>query len=210
MDIHRSRVTVVARSPRPIEQLPSRPRSPGVAGKDRQQVELLRSQVDDVAVAAQLVRDKIQLAAVGHGKRPLGTSTRALLEQRESSGELARGNRARQGVIEAEAQRVESRVDGFGSRKVDHAETVAAPPLASEQLPFRGAARWGPQQRDPRPGTLEQGNERLDIRHYPYPAAGQRGQLEGRPVCREREPLERGRGIARTLVDHGPRVGPRR
>ena len=163
-----------------------------------------------MAVAPQLVRNEVQLAAIGHRKRPLGAGPCPLLEQGQPCGELIRGDRAWQGVVEAKSQRVEPRFDGFRRGKVNDAQAVAPPPLARKELRFRRAAWRGPQQGDPRPGALEQGDERFDVWHNPHATSGKRRQLERRPVGREREPLERGRGSARTLVHHGPRVGPRR
>ena len=210
MDVHGSRIAVMTGAPRPVEQLPPRPGPARVIGEDRQQVELLGPKVDEMAVAPQLVRDEIQLAAIGHRKRALGPGTSPLLEQGQPRGELIRGDRAWQGVVEAESQRVEPRFDGFRRGKVDDAQAVAPPPLTRKELRFRRTAWRGPEQGDPRPGALEQGDERLDVGHHSDAAPGKRRQLEGGPVGREREPLERGRGSAWTLVNHGPRVGPRR
>jgi len=210
MDVHGSRIAVMTGAPRPVEQLPPRPGPARVTGEDRQQVKLLGPEVDEMTVAPQLVRDEIQLAAIGHGQGPVGAGTSPLLEQGQPRGKLIWGDRAWQGVVEAESQRVEPRLDGFGRSKVDDAQAVAPPPFTRKELRFRRAAWRGRQQRDPRPAALKQGDERLDVGHHSDAAPGKRRQLERWPVGCECEPLERGRGSGRTLVHHGPRVGPRR
>ena len=64
VDVDRPRVAVVVGAPDPVEELAPRVRPAGVAGEHREQAELLRPEVDRLAVATELVGDEVELEVV--------------------------------------------------------------------------------------------------------------------------------------------------
>ena len=189
MDVDRPRVTVVPMAPRAVEQLTPGPGASRVARQYGEQVEFLGPQVDEPAVPSQLVSEEIELAARGDRDGPAGAGARPLIEQREAASELARLDRARHGVVEAEPQRLEPDIHCLGRRYLDDPQSVPAPPLARDQLDLGRAARWCSEQTDARPRLLEEGDERRNVGDDTNRRAGdETRQVECRPVDGEREP----------------------
>jgi hypothetical protein len=163
MNVDRPRVTVVTVAPRSVKELAPRPGASRMAGQHREQIEFLGPQVDEPAVPPQLVREEIELAARGNRKAPAGAGPRSLVEQGEAGRELGGFDRARQCLIEAESQGLETDIHGLRRRNLDDPQSVPAPPLARDELGFCQAARRCPEEGDARPRLLEEGDERWNV-----------------------------------------------
>ena len=161
-----------------------------MGGEHREELELLRSQVDGPAVEAKLVGHEVKLEAVADLERDTGPAPRPFLEQRGPAGQLGRPDRLGKGLVVALAKRLDPGCRGVRRAEMDRAQGRALAALGGDELDIALAGRRHGHDRDPRPIVLEQAREHSGIRDCPDPGRG-RGdgfQFERRAIGGQHEP----------------------
>ena len=176
-----------------------------MAGQQREEAELPRSQVDELAAAPELVGDEVELGIVGDAEdvRPVRARAGPAGKEVEPVDELIRRDRCRESLVEAVLQGGDTLPDRLWRGQVDDSEGGSAAPLLDGQARVLGAGRRNLHEGDPGPQLLEESSERHGIRRHEQAGGVVDAPLEARGVLGpdERDPGTTQRAGTRPLVE---------
>ena len=207
VDVDRPWAARLVDPPHAIEQLAAAEGPARMSSEHRQELELLGAEVYSVSIASQLVGDQIELEAFGNLQAGAASSSSPVLEQRRTSGKLARIDRLRERFVVALAKRLDPGCGGLRRTEMDRPEGRAPAALGGDELDVAIAGRRHGNDRDPRPTVEEQIGKDQGIGDDPN-ARGDRGetlQLERRAIGGKDEPRRVSFAEVDPLIAHHPR-----